>query len=145
MSQSNINNEQNKLNLEILNLKKELQAKNEIIKQKDSIINQKDEEIQRLTTQINSNINQSNNPGNKWGFAIKFKSVNSEIDHAIVANEQDTIAKLEEEIYNEYPKFKDLNTFLTCNGNILKRFRTVGENKVKKGDTILVNIFDEDN
>ena len=34
------------------------------------------------------------------------------------------------------------NTFLTVNGNVVKKFKTIGENKIKKGDAILVNVYD---
>ena len=49
---------------------------------------------------------------------------------------------MEEELYSEYPKYKDYNTFLTVNGNNIKRFKTIRENGIKKGNTILVDIID---
>ena len=60
----------------------------------------------------------------------------------MVCKDEDSLSRLEEELYNEYPKFKDYNTFLTNNGKVLKRFKTRGENNIKKGDTIVVNIID---
>ena len=54
----------------------------------------------------------------------------------------DLISRLEEELYSEYQEYKEYNTFLTVNGNLVKRFKTVGENKIKKGDAILVNIYE---
>ena len=108
-------------------------------------INSKDQEIQKLKFQLNENSKQINKSDKKWGFAIKFKSIDQKIDHAIVGNEQDTISSLEQELYNEYPEYKDYNTFLTSNGHPLKRFKTVGENNIKKGDTILVNVIEENN
>ena len=105
-------------------------------------LNQKEQELQQLKNNLYSNSNITNTK-NKWGFAIKFISTNQEINHhPIVCNEKDLISRLEEELYNEYPKYKDYNTYLTCNGNILKRFKTIGENKIKKNDVILVNIVE---
>ena len=54
----------------------------------------------------------------------------------------DLISRLEEELYNEYPEYKEYNTYLTVNGSIVKRFKTLEENKIKKGDAILVNIIE---
>ena len=56
----------------------------------------------------------------------------------------DIISRLEEKLYNEYPKYKDYNTYLTVNGNILKRFKSLNENGIKNGSTIIVNIYDEE-
>ena len=66
------------------------------------------------------------------------------MDYPIVCKTSDTIVKLEEEVYNEFPKYKDVITYLTVNGNQVKRFKTIEENEIHKGDTILVNIYDFD-
>ena len=55
----------------------------------------------------------------------------------------DLISRLEEQLYNEYPKYKDYNTYLTVNGNIIKRFKSLDENGIKNGNSITVNIYDE--
>ena len=46
-------------------------------------------------------------------------------------------------LYNEYPKYKDYNTFLTVNGNLIKRFKTIEDNEIKKGNVIMVNIYED--
>jgi hypothetical protein len=55
----------------------------------------------------------------------------------------DTIARLEEKVYNEYPKYKDCNTYLTVNGNVIKRFKTLDENGIKNYNSIIVHTYDE--
>ena len=170
MQQSNLNNNtQINLYSEIDKLKNELNNKNKIIEQQNSTIikltnklnnlnnlyntnlsliqnlqnnlNQKEQVLQQLKNKLNTNSN-INNTQNKWGFAIKFISTNQEINHhPMICNEKDLISRLEEELYNEYPKYKDYNTYLTCNDIILKRFKTIGENNIKKNDVILVNIM----
>ena len=82
------------------------------------------------------------NTENKRGFAISFRSNDQTINYPMICNVKDTISRLEEELYNEFPQYKDYNTYLTCNGIILKRFKTIGESNIKKGDTILVNIYE---
>ncbi len=69
-------------------------------------------------------------------------SVSHDILYPINCKNNDTIVKLEEEVYNEYPKYKEYNTYLTCNGNILKRFKNIEENGIKKGNAIIVNIYE---
>ena len=96
------------------------------------------QELQQLKNKLNAyNIDKNDN---KFGFPIKFQAINNEFDLPMICNENESISRLEEELYNQYPKYKDLDTYLLCNGKILKRFRTVKENNIKKYDTILVNI-----
>ena len=111
-----------------------------LIKKLQNKLNEKDQELYQLKNNLNINQLKTNNE-KKWGFAITFRSNDQDIIYPIICNENETISRLEEELYNEFPKYKDYNTYLTCNGVILKRFRTVGENNIKKGDAILVNIY----
>ena len=157
------------LNSEIISLKTELYNKNLIIEQKDMMImdlknqlniinisykrnlslieklqhdlNQKELELYQLNKKLNS-IQGKTSSENKWGFAICLKSSDESKNYPMICNEKDSISRLEEELYNVYPKFKEHNTYLTCNGEILKRFKTVGENNIKKGDIIIVNIYE---
>ena len=111
---------------ELITLKNELiNSKNEIIKLKENIYN----------------TNFENNKGKNY-FAINFLSIDQKINYPIVCNSNTIISRLEEEVYNEYPAFKDNNTYLTFNGKTLKRFKSIEENGIKKGDKILVNIYE---
>ena len=160
------NSDNDKINSEISDLKKQLNNKNAIIeklntkiealenklnsiikkyKEKASLIkdlqnniNKKDQELQQLQSQLNTSYISKN--GNKFGFPIKLQATNNEFDLPMICNENDLISRIEEELYNQYPKFKDYHTYLICKGTILKRFKTVKENNIKKYDTILVNI-----
>ena len=162
------NNSHLDLNSEIISLKKELNEKNKINKEKDLIIkdlknqlnsiknpnnnnlslikklqnnlNEKEQELYQLKNNLNTQL--KTNTEKKWGFAISFRSNAQDINYPMVCNEKDIISRLEEELYNEFPQYKDYNTYLTCNGIILKRFKTIGENNIKKGDAILVNIYE---
>ena len=124
---NNINN----LNNNNLSLIKNLQNK----------LNEKEQELYQLKNNLNFNQIKTNTE-NKWGFAINFILNDQAINYPMVCNVKDCISRLEEELYNEFPKYKDYNTYLTCNGIILKRFKTVGENNIKKGDSIIVNIYE---
>ena len=106
------------------------------------MINQ--QELSQLNNKLLSNSNQfkTDYSENKFGFAITFRSINKDFTYPIVCNKKELISRLEEELYNEYPKYKEFNTYLTCNGVALKRFKTVGENNINKGDSIVVNIME---
>ena len=81
-------------------------------------------------------------PGEKI-IAVYFTSTTQEIQFPIACKNTDIIARLEEKLYNEYPKYKEYNTYLTVNGNIIKRFKSIDENGIKNGNSIIVNIYDE--
>ena len=106
-------------------------------------LNQKDQELIQLKNKLLSNSNQiKTDSENKIGFAITFRSISQDIIYPMVCNKKESISRLEEELYNEYPKYKEFNTYLTCKGVVLKRFKTVEENNIKKGDAIIVNIME---
>ena len=110
-------------------------------------------ELEEIIISLNLQINKLNNNADKDKItnsksgeeivALFFTSSNGEIHRPISCSNADTFVKIEEKIYNEYPKYKDYNTYLTVNGNVVKRFKTLDENKVKDGNTIIINIYDE--
>ena len=75
-------------------------------------------------------------------FGITFMSVSHDKIYPIICSNTDTIVKCEEIFYNEYPEYKEYNTYLTANGNIIKRFKTIEENGIKQGMAIIVNIYE---
>ena len=126
-----INNLQNELN----NLKILFNNNLSLIHQLQNNLIQKEQELSQLKNKLSSNMNQfKTDSENKYGFGITFRTINQDIIYPIVCNKKESISRLEEELYNEYPKYKEYNTYLTCNGVVLKRFKTVGENNIKKGD-----------
>ena len=110
-----------------------------------NLIITKDLEINNLRNNLinaNNNTITSINQGEKI-IAVLFNSTKQDINRPISCKNTDTFARIEKKIYNEYPKYKDCNTYLTVNGNTIKRFKTFAENRIKDGDIILVNIYDE--
>ena len=110
-------------------------------------------ELEEIILSLNSKINKLENNQDKDKVAslksgeeivaLFFTSEKQDIHRPISCKNTDTFAKIEEKIYNEYPKYKDYNTYLTVNGNVIKRFKTIDENKIKDGNTIIINIYDE--
>ena len=113
---------------------------NEIIKLRNEL-NKKNDELKNLKVNIFDDKKYLLNKNEKR-FAIYFISVDQKIHYPIACNSNDSIAKLEEIIYNEYPQYKEYNTYLTVNGRQIKRFKTIKENGIKEGNAITVNIYE---
>jgi len=112
------------------------------IKEMENLIKSKDSEINKLKNNNDKNKITSIETGEEI-IAIFFTSIKQDIHRPIPCKNTDTFVKIEEKIYNEYPKYKDYNTYLTVNGNVIKRFKTLEENGIKDGNTIIVNIYEE--
>ena len=149
-------NKNKKLLEELDNEKIKVKELNDKIKIFENSNNNNLKKIKELEKQINSqnleiNYLKENNDKNKI-ISIKsgeeiislfFISVNQEIHKRIPCKNTDIFSKIEEKLYDEFPKYKNYNTYLTANGNIIKRFKTLKENGIKDGNTIIVNIYDE--
>ena len=112
------------------------------VKEMEKLIKSKNKEINNLINNNNNSEITATKSGEKI-IAIFFTSAHQDIHIPIPCKNIDTFVKIEEKIYNEYPKYKDYNTYLTVNGNVIKRFKTLEENGIKGGNTIIVNIYDE--
>lgn len=104
-----------------------------------------------LKKEVNKNLNMHNssngieslNPGEK-AIAINFSSINQKISNfCLVCKNTDIFVKLEEKLYNEYPEYKDIETYFMANGNKIKRFKTLEENKINNGNNIVLHIYEE--
>ena len=135
-----------KRNEELINsLINEKQTLNNRIRELENLITLKNNELNNLRTRLNNNNNPilNINPGEQI-IAINFESINQDIRKPMACKNTDIISRLEEKLYNDYPQYKDKNTFLTVNGKIVKRFKTVDENEIIDGNSIIVNIYDDE-
>ena len=128
-----------------------------IIKEKDNIINEynKMKEIKNITNNNNNDINKIKElekeiekyknyfllPGEKL-ITIKFISIDQTIDFETFAQKTDKFSKLEDFLYDKYPKYKDTENYFIVNGNRINRHRTLEENKIKDNDILTLSIFD---
>ena len=145
-----------KLNNIIINLQKE----NNIIK-KNSIndINELKDKIKILSTDINNKYKEINyyknqvqnskenqneitsiKPGEKI-ISVQFISqgINDIFNYGMACKNTDLFVKLEERLYNDFPKYKKLETLFEVNGRRILRFQTLDENKIKNND--IINLF----
>ena len=132
-------NQVEQLNSKINSLNKNLDLKNLEIK---NLTNYYNNELTKLSQSTSSL--EFCKPGEKI-MAVIFISTDSKVNLALPCKNTDIFAKLEEQLYNEYPQFKDFNTYFTIGGNIVKRFKTMEENNIKNTNTILLNIYEQKN
>ena len=134
------------MNEELINsLNNEKKSLNNRIKEIENLINSKNNELNNLRARLNNNNNTilNINPGEQI-IAVNFVSLSQDIHKPIACKNTDIVSRLEEKLYNEYNEYKEKNTYLTVNGKMVKRFKTVEENGIKDGNTLIVNIFDDE-
>ena len=58
------------------------------------------------------------------------------INYSMVCKTKDLFVKLEERLYQDFPKYRNIETFFMVNANRILRFKTLEENKIKSNDII---------
>ena len=133
---TNFNNKVTELNTKINLLQSDLEAK---------II-----EINNLKNQLNAS--SSNNSGLELNnikpgeniIAVHFKSTDQKIDYPMACKNTNIFVNIEQELYKIFPQYKEYcKVFFTVNGTTIKRFKSVDDNKIKNGDKIILNCFEE--
>ncbi len=130
----------NKLNMDIYNIK-DLKDK---IKSLEKELNKKNEEIQQLLSQNNNNQGKyeitSIKPGEKI-MCINFVSMGRQDinNYGLVCKNTDLFVRTEERLYEDFPEFKNYETYFEVNGKRIKILKTFDKNKIKHND--IINIF----
>ena len=144
-----LKNENQKLKNENQNLKNDINIKNINlnqyllkIKELNFTLANKNKEINNLINKLQNNDQISEYIKKDQMLIIQIKSVNQKVDMSFACKKTDIFARIEEKLYNEYPEFKDLNTYYTVGGRMVKRFRNMQENNIKNNDKILLNIYE---
>jgi hypothetical protein len=138
-------NKNQKLIIENNNLKNLIQKYEITIKSLKDEINKKNIEIEKynLDKQSDDYIT-SLKPGEKI-MCINFVSMGTnDIGHyALACKNTDLFVKLEERLYNDFPQFKNYETYFEVNTRRIKRFKTLEENNIKNKN--IINMFIIDN
>ena len=114
------------------------------IKKLENELNKKNNEIQQLLIKNNNTRDNyeitSIKPGEKI-MALNFVSMgNQDIGHYnLVCKNVDLFIRLEERLYEDFPQFKEYETYFEVNGKRIKRFKTLEQNNIKTND--IINIF----
>ena len=122
-----------KLTENILNLENE---KNNIIQQNELKI----KNIKEAKKEI-----KSIKPGEKIFSVLFMTQGNNDINnYAMSCKNTDLFVRLEEKLYDDYPEYKNYETFFMVNTPRILRFKTLDENKIKNNDIISVFIYEEE-
>ena len=104
----------------------------------NQIIMQKDNKIKELELQL-----QKNNKNKIYAddmMVVNFMSVDQSINTGIACTAENTLAEVEEKLYQMYNEYRNTNNILMHKGNIALRFKKIKENKIKNGDKIIIDI-----
>ena len=76
---------------------------------------------------------------NETILSIVFISISQNVNYSMICKNTDTIHKLEEELYKEYPNLAEGDNYFLCKGTVLNKFKKFEELNIKNGDAILIN------
>lgn len=138
---NNYKNENTSLKEEIEKLKNE--AKLGRKKQKDIIIKQhaeldkKEKEINDLRNELLNFKNKGNHSDDK--ISIHFISFPQDVDIIIQCSKNDIFASVEKKLYQIYGKYQMTENYFIYQGILINKNKTINENKIKDGDTVIIN------
>ena len=138
-------NKNNDLNKIINNLKSQINNQNNIHNNnQNNNQNELNMKINKLYDEIN-NLNKKlkrypiNLEENEKLISIIFSSVDQNTHYSLICKNTDTIHRIEEQLYKEYPKYTETDNYFLCKGKILNKFHTFDMNNIKNGDVIILN------
>ena len=138
-----LSNENKNLKSEITNLNNEInelkqyEQKNRLLQEE---INKKNFEIQKYKSDNNKDFDEgitSIRPGEKI-ISINFVSMGNQYigNYALICRNTELFVRLEERLYNDFPDFKNYETYFENKTKRIKRFKTLDENEIKNKDVI---------
>ena len=77
--------------------------------------------------------------------AVNFISLNDNITFPMACKKTDIFSNIEERLYREYPILKSKKIYFIVNGNVVDKSLTLEQNKIKNGNSILINEFENIN
>ena len=123
--------------------KKNLIDNNNKVSELQNIIKEKIDEINVLKSKLSDSNIDNIQPGEKI-IAIGFTSSDQTIQNFFrPCKDSDLFVRLEEKLYDEYPQYKDVETYFLVNGRKILRFKSMKENNLKNGQVIMLNIVEE--
>ena len=135
-----VNKEIQEQNAEIQELKNKIdKVKKDGMNQINSLletIEKKDNQIKKLKIQI-KNMNKTEK------ITINFRSTDQRVNYPMVCDPNQSFAIVEDKLYKKFPEYRESNNNLLCNGYLIQRFKTIKENKIRDGTTILLTSPDD--
>ena len=75
---------------------------------------------------------------------VTFISVDQNINYSLSCNKDDKFYMIEERLYEKYPKYLEEENYFIANGIKINKFKTIEQNKIKNGDSIVLKKIDDD-
>ena len=75
--------------------------------------------------------------------AVMFFIPDQNIHYSISCKDSDPFSKIESKLFEEFPELKSKNIYYLAKGNKVDKTATLEQNKIKNGDTILINYIDD--
>ena len=120
-----------KNNKKNFNLNNNNNDKDKIIELLNEKLNMKDKEIKELK--------KSNNIENLM--TVIFYSTDQKIHYSLICKKTDKFNKIENELFEAYPECQDSEYLYIANGQKIKRFKTLEENKITNSQVITLTQF----
>ena len=139
MYKSQVNEEKNK-NQSYINTISTLSSQISLLKQQlNDEKNKNKNNFRNMNQQNNAREITYINPGEKI-MTINFVSQGNQdiTNYSLACKNTDLFVRLEEILYQDYPKFKDFETYFELRTKRIKRFKTIEENDIRCGDVISV-------
>ena len=107
-------------------------------------INSKTNDVKELENEIKLFRSYYNYTEGEKLISINFISVSQDINFNIISKNTEKFSKIENLLYDKYPKYLDLENYFLVHGNKINTHRTLKENKINNNDiiTLGVNSFD---
>ena len=120
---------------------KKLKEKNySFIEELQKLLDIKNKEIEEL--KFNKNPLYNIKPGEQV-FSINFMSIDQKIaNYSLICKNTDIFIRIEEQLYEDFPEYKERETYFMNKGNKIKRFQNLDENNIKKNDILVLYIYD---
>ena len=128
-------NKINELEKKIKELEINLHGKDNIIKEekiKNNILNNKILELEKEIKLLNSYFL----PNGEKLLSIKIISTDQKIDLPIIIKNTEYFSKIEQILYEKYPKYTETENYFLVNGSRINRLKTLEQNGIKNNATL---------
>ena len=117
-------------------------------------LNKKIEQLKQKNSNKISSVKNKSNPSNTFStnnlvgnkiyeniIAVNFISSDQLINYPIGGLKSDKFSTIEEKLLNEFPDLRNKDIYYIVNGNVINRALTLEQNKIKTGNTILIQYY----
>ena len=77
-------------------------------------------------------------PGEKM-ISVTFRIIEKGIICSIICKDTDIFVKIEVQLYEKYPEYKESENYFICNGIKINKYKSLKENGIKDNDLIFLN------